>query len=382
MSCLQIIAILLLSAVGLGLMAGYLHTFIRTGRAWNHLPQASPPSTAPLTTTVTVVVAARNEAENLPTLFQNLENQTYNHNNLLLIIVDDHSDDATPQLAAQWCRAGTNRLFLSLCQGEYGKKAALAKAFSHARGRLIITTDADCTMSARWLETVVAFYEVSGARLIIGPVKLSGNSLFQRLQQLEFLSISITTGGTASVNRATMCNGANLAFERKLIASHNGLWQSKIASGDDIFLLQALKAQGEKIAFLKSTGALVETPAQKSIQSLLNQRVRWASKGRHYTDRDMLRLSRHVLLPNLWLVFMALVLPFAPLAGVGIALLVIVKSVADFWFLRQGRRFYNISYHLWLPVLLEMLYPVYVAVVALMVLSGKKLQWKGRRIGI
>jgi glycosyltransferase involved in cell wall biosynthesis len=49
---------------------------------------------------VSVVIAARNEAATLPTLLSGLLNQTYPHYEV--IIVDDRSDDDTPELLRQW----------------------------------------------------------------------------------------------------------------------------------------------------------------------------------------------------------------------------------------------------------------------------------------
>ena len=55
-----------------------------------------------------------------------------------------------------------------------------------------------------------------------------------------------------------------------------------IISGDDTFTLQKFVKNKKKVTYMKSLDAQVLTTAQKSISDLINQRLRWVSKSKHY----------------------------------------------------------------------------------------------------
>ena len=64
------------------------------------------------------------------------------------------------------------------------KRHALTYGIDHARGSLILTTDADCTVGPRWIGAMAASF-TSDTGFVAGPVRYRpGRSLFGRLQQL------------------------------------------------------------------------------------------------------------------------------------------------------------------------------------------------------
>ena len=84
-----------------------------------------------------------------------------------------------------------------------------------------------------------------------------------------------------------MCNGANLAYERKLFYEVDGFAGiDHIASGDDMLLMHKIaKKYPGKIYYLKSVDAIVSTHPMQSWKQFFNQRIRWASKATHYDDK-------------------------------------------------------------------------------------------------
>jgi len=59
-----------------------------------------------------------------------------------------------------------------------GKKGALTHGIFRATGKLIVTTDADCTFDKNWLSTIVSFYESEQKKMIVAPVKFEGPRSF------------------------------------------------------------------------------------------------------------------------------------------------------------------------------------------------------------
>jgi biofilm PGA synthesis N-glycosyltransferase PgaC len=163
---------------------------------------------------VSVVIACKNEEKDLPFLLDDLGNQDYNKGLFEVIVVDDNSTDETFSKATFKHRIKNIKV---LANSGNGKKSAIRSGVNEANGELIITTDADCRISERWISTIASFYSGSFPDMIIGPVQLKNRTgFFGRFQQLEFLSLQGITFGTALAGNPVMCNGANLAFKKEV----------------------------------------------------------------------------------------------------------------------------------------------------------------------
>ena len=70
------------------------------------------------------------------------------------------------------------------------KKYAIAKGIESARGQLIITTDADCRFSPKWISSIVQQYEDSNVSMIAAPVCFHNEqTIFEKIQSLEFMGL-------------------------------------------------------------------------------------------------------------------------------------------------------------------------------------------------
>ena len=170
-------------------------------------------STEPVTF-VSVVVACRNEQKNLPALLNSIAHQNYPEYLFEVIIVDDNSADKTFEIAEGF--TGSSNILTLFNRGK-GKKQALRTGITAAKGNLVVTTDADCSMGENWIRIIAAFYELNRPDMIICPVRLeSVPGFLGNFQELEFLSLQGITAASAISGEATMCNGANLAFSREI----------------------------------------------------------------------------------------------------------------------------------------------------------------------
>jgi glycosyltransferase involved in cell wall biosynthesis len=324
-------------------------------------------------TAVSVIVACRNEQEHLPVLLDCLANQSYLKGAFEVIIVNDNSSDTTAVTAGQF--KGIEKLRVIDNAGT-GKKLAIRTGVNAAGGRLIITTDADCRMEKNWLRTIAAYFEKFQPDMIICPVKIegTGNGFLSRFQELEFLSLQGVTAGSAVSGKATMCNGANLAFTKEAYNRHSGNLYDELASGDDIFLLHSLKnEESAKIIWLESNDSLITTSSSPTILSLLKQRKRWVSKGKAFKDRFTITLGIVTFVTILLQVYL-LAEGIVCLSLLWIFLLVyLLKSVPDFLILLNTSARYNKQKLLlwYLPV--SLIYPFYVlAVVCYSLITYKK----------
>lgn len=326
-------------------------------KGWNQTPTFHFRTDEPTNTGVSVVVACRNEAENLPTLLKALKNQTFEP--FQLILIDDHSTDSTFEIMKQAEKQFESLLFLK--SENYGKKQALKLGIENATNQLIITTDADCSPPPHWLETIIQFQEHTKSDLIIGPVEIQpALTLFEKMQQLEFLSLVSSGAGAAGIGQAIMCNGANLAFQKQIWLDNFEKLHTKSNSGDDVFLLHALKKQNGSIHFLKSTQAIVSTKACETMQSFFEQRKRWASKTPLYTDFATIVVAIIVFAVSLLQLILIFASFFQSEYLIYLTILTFSKFVADSFFLFQTSAFFGQKITAKTFFTLAVVYPFYI----------------------
>lgn len=328
-------------------------------------------------TVVSIVIALRNEAANIPQLTRMLKCQDYPGNLLEILFVDDHSTDTTKEAIHFYMKDETG--YSVIPNSGVGKKDALLCGYKRSRGDLIITTDADCTFREEWISSIVSFFEKDRPDLIIGPVILNeGQGIFQDLQALEFLSLTGTSGGSSGIGKPVLCNGANLAFNRKTIAPDSETMNSRFASGDDIFLLHGVKkTAGLKSLFLKSREAVVTSKGQPDLKSFWNQRKRWTSKNRGYRDFDSIATAIIVYLMNLLLLLSLFLTAFIPQGIVAFIGLFTVKSAIDLLFIHSVAGFFKKKHLLKYFLILQVVYFFYVSIIPVAGTIGE-FSWKGR----
>lgn len=256
-----------------------------------------------LTTKVSVLVAARNEAGNIAKTIEDLLAQTYDKQLTELIFIDDHSTDRTAEIIGAYAERGVKLIRLNEGQtlNSY-KKKAIQTAIAQSSGNLIVTTDADCRMGPDWLKTVVGFYEEKKYKMISSPVAyFEEKSFFERAQTLEFLYLIGLGASTIGNKKPSTCNGANLAYEKGAFYEVGGFKGiDDLASGDDELLLHKMAAKFDgNIGFLKNEAAVVYTHPKATLKEFIQQRKRWASKSTRYKNKSIIVLGVCVWLFNL-----------------------------------------------------------------------------------
>jgi cellulose synthase/poly-beta-1,6-N-acetylglucosamine synthase-like glycosyltransferase len=216
--------------------------------------------------------------------------------------------------------------------------------------------------------------------MIAGAVTYECENVFlHHFQQLDLTSLQGATMGSFGLRKGFMCNGANFAYTKSFFKELNGFdGNDKIASGDDVFLLQKAMAQfPEKVHYLKSENNIIHTKPLNNWKSLFHQRVRWASKTVSYQSKFGIGLGLVVFGGNLsWIVGCGLwifgLIPLLP-----IVLFFLLKFTVDTVLINKTKRFLTQKRMRYL-VLSSLLYPFFSSFVAIYSLFGKY-EWKGRR---
>lgn len=351
-------------------------------RGWHKLTYFIPSIKEPKTK-VSIIVAARDEENNIGKTIDDLIAQDYPKSLTEIIIIDDHSTDKTAEIVLSYADKNVKLIKLNedKALNSY-KKKAIQTAIGTCSGDLIITTDADCRMGDKWLSTIVAFYEEKDYKMISSPVGyFQEKSLFEQLQSLEFLYLIGLGASTIGNKKPSTCNGANLAYEKATFYEVGGFTGiDDLASGDDELLLHKIAAKyPNNIGFLKNRDAIVYTHAKENLKSFIQQRKRWASKSTRYKNKGIIVLGVFVWIFNVSILANFITGLFLP-GFLNITFYqLLVKIILEGLFLWDVTSFSKRRGLLGFVPFLSILHILYIIFIGVAGNSGKY-NWKGRMV--
>lgn len=271
----------------------------------------TPPPAPTTWPTVSVVVPARNEEEAISDCLESLRACNYPDDRLEIIVVDDFSTDGTSESVKEHQPAWTSgdgedtvRLVQRSNDTAHNgahKSAALKEGIEEARGVIILTTDADCTVPTNWIRSMVR-HCTPETPFVAGPVAYEHNDLFlPRLQALQLLGLVAYGAGTLGIGLPTFCNSANVAYRREVLDAHNEVPNG--AAQDEMLLQHVAYATDRNVAFNSDPEALIRTEPAPTFWEYLRQQARWAHMGLRYPFE-----SPRALVVGLWFAHTVLLL--------------------------------------------------------------------------
>ncbi len=364
----------------------YIYLIRRYLRFWKQIPLWEiPPSFQPKTK-VTVIIPARNEAENIAACLNSVCQQNFPTELYEILLVDDHSTDQTNAIATGLGYPNLKVIILAdhvdKNKIQSFKKMGIATAIEQATGTLIVTTDADCIVGSDWLNFLVSFYEAKGPKFIAAPVNFyKEKSLLEKFQSLDFQGMMGVTGAGIEGDFMRMCNGANLAYEKSAYRDVDGFQGiDQLASGDDMLLMQKIiRAFPGSVGYLKNPAACTFTKAQPDLSSFISQRVRWASKSAAYPEWQVTFMLAMTFFFCWSIIVSFLLIPFYGKIMLFIFLIqFFIKSIVDYQLLSMMTHFFNRNDLLKTFWSSQVLHILYVAGIGLLANLKKEYNWKGR----
>lgn len=226
---------------------------------------------------VSILVAARNEENQLPRLLESFEKLNYPADKLEFLFADDQSEDTTFSILSQWCKKQSNARVWKVEEFDPAKNPkaqAIAFIEKKSQGEFLFFTDADCQVPPNWIEGLLAgFSEKTG--LVIGVTQVKGTRLFEKFQELDWwLTLSfIKVASDWEIPTTGM--GNNMCISRKAYEESGGFEKIKFSLTEDLEISKSILREGFKIFNQVSPEALANTKAEQSIGDLLSQRKRW-----------------------------------------------------------------------------------------------------------
>jgi biofilm PGA synthesis N-glycosyltransferase PgaC len=226
------------------------------------------------TAAVTVLIAARNEADGIGATVDFLAAQDYD-GDLRVILVDNGSHDDTAVIAL--ARAAESGLALTvLTETTPGKNNALNAALATVETPLVITVDADTLLHRSAVRLLLARYEsapddvvaVAGSVL----VRNSREGFWARVQEWDyFLGIASVKRMQGLYQGTLVAQGAFSLYETDAVRLIGG-WPDAI--GEDIVLTWKLLRLDCRVFF--EPLAVAFTSAPEDLRTFARQRSRWA----------------------------------------------------------------------------------------------------------
>lgn len=334
---------------------------------------------------VSVVVAARDEADHIADCLTGLIGQTYPADRYEILVVDDGSTDETAHIAAEFAARHTRVRSIAVTDAfrrMAAKKRPLSEGIRAARGSIILTTDADCDVPPAWISGMVSQFE-AGADAVIGfsQVRRAEDplTLAERIQAFDFLVLMSASAGAANLGVPLAASGQNLAYRKSLFERVDGFEEiAHRPSGDDVLLLQLFRRSGAKIVFADDPRTFVSTRRAETMAGFWTQRRRWASNARNMFALNPVFFVYLANVFTLCLLFPAALISGIAGTGVGLPLACFAaKTLADVVVVWSGaRRFGRTDLLPVLPVW-EILQIPYTILVGLFGTFGSFV-WKGR----
>ena len=275
--------LLLTTAIQLGFW-GYL---------FNHLARHQPTtSDTPKNTPVTIVVCARNEADNLRRHLPYWLAQTYRP--LEIIVVNDASTDKTSAVLLDFLKKSP--ILRSIHIGKKhsaGKKAALTQGIAAASSEAILLTDADCIpTSSQWVHYMVSgFRQKNGVVLGYSPYLHSQHRVLDYFIRFETSYVATQYFSFALAGYPYMGVGRNLMYAKTLFEQKGGFstHQHLIPGDDDLFVNQVACAAATRVV-LNPQAFTYSIPA-RNWRDYYYQKRRHLSVGTHYRPQHKLALG-------------------------------------------------------------------------------------------
>mgnify|MGYP001127043203 CR=1 FL=1 len=331
---------------------------------------------------VSVVIAARNEAENLPSLLEQLAEQNYD--NYEVIIVNDRSTDNSGAILDKWSSEHKWLKYLQIDEVPAHinpKKNALQVGIEQAKGEVLLFTDADCTpLSNNWIESMASAYTNDGVSVVLGFSDYEEkNTLLNRLIRWDTFYTAVQYFSLAQMGLPYMGVGRNLSYKKSLFKKSGKFSRfSNIIGGDDDLLVGRMAT--------KNNTALIYTPDSQTVSKpeptwslWFKQKHRHLSVGVYYPLKIKLILGL-IQLSFIFLYLLLFVLLILAYKIVIIATVYLFRTATTWIILnRIAIKFYG-KKRKWqllsLMPIFELFYVAYYTVAGIAALLNRKVKWK------
>ncbi|MDO5979948.1 glycosyltransferase [Flavivirga spongiicola] len=243
---------------------------------------------------ISVIICAKNEAENLQNFLPLIINQDYP--DFEIVLINDASHDDTLKVMEQFASQHENIKIVNVKNNETfwgNKKYALTLGIKASKNEFLLFTDADCKpVSKYWIRHMSSHFSKK-KQLVLGYGGYSKikNSLLNKLIRFETLVTAMHYFSFAKLGIPYMGVGRNLAYTKNEFFKNNGFINHiKVQSGDDdLFVNQVANKKNTAICFLKN--GFTESIPKTTFKDWFKQKRRHVSTAKYYKLKHKILLT-------------------------------------------------------------------------------------------
>ena len=227
---------------------------------------------------VDLVVAARDEEAVIGRLVERLADLTYPTEQLRLWVIDDGSEDRTPQVLESYqLRYPQLQVLRRSRDAGGGKSGALNALLPQLQGRWLLVLDADAQLQPDGLQRLVSFAEQGGwsAVQLRKAVVNADQNWLTRAQAMEMALDAVIQQGRLRSGGVVELRGNGQLLQREVVLACDGFNEATVT--DDLDLSFRLLVQGQPVGLLWNPP--IQEEAVTSVAGLWRQRQRWAEGG-------------------------------------------------------------------------------------------------------
>jgi glycosyltransferase involved in cell wall biosynthesis len=252
----------------------YLYFFSRL--AFYKKPQRDTTSEHP----ISVVICARDEADNLTKNLPGVLVQDYKTTHEI-VLVNDNSTDEGRYVIDEFQKSFKNINHIHLTQEAKmisGKKFPLSMGIKSAKYEIVLLTDADCTPASEfWMQEMQNAYDEQTEIVLGYGAYHKRPGLLNALIRFETFHTAIQYLSYALAGKPYMGVGRNLSYKKDVFLRNKGFSSiNQIPSGDDDLFIN-------KVATAKNTAIVIDPEAHTLSEAKKSWGDWMTQKYRHYT---------------------------------------------------------------------------------------------------
>ena len=327
---------------------------------------------------VSVIICARNEAQNLERHLDRILNQNYR--SFEVIVVNDDSSDSTSNILLNFhIKYSTLRTVTLKNKPEgSGKKFALAKGIEAAKHQVLLLTDADCVPNSNnWIREMIKHLDDQTDIILgYGPHN-KAKGILNKWIRYETLTTATQYFSFALAGKPYMGVGRNLMYRKKLFQEVGGFndHDHLLSGDDDLFINKVANSKNVRIAL--EPQSFMYSQGKQSWKAYYRQKARHLTTGKHYNLQHQILLGLYTLSHFLYYFggIVLLILNFSTIFVVVILVHLVRISIIILWYRAIFKKLQDKSLIYWVP-LLDLGLLLYYLVFSPVLITGNTNRWK------
>lgn len=324
---------------------------------------------------MSIVVPFRNESLRISSLLDSFDHQQDVSIINEIIFVDDHSEDKSCEIIANWIQSSNLDCKLFQLESDYGKKQAINLGVNSATGKYILSFDSDISFDSLFFNKLNDKILFDKGLYIFSVIENSGILL----SQLESNILSVINSGMANLKCPVLANGACLLYEKNTFLKINPFLNNyNISSGDDLFILQSFKNNNVSFSTISPFENLVKTVGPETFKEYFSRSFRWSSKMPNLSLSFTKFFGSVVLLVNFLTIAISIMIFISFSKWMVIFLLskffidLLLSLISAYYF--KNTKLFLFSFPMFI------LYPICILINTFLILFNYPIYWKGRRV--